>query len=202
MEWYGNARRIVPCTEKTASGSKANSKAVKHLLASNPRRKQHSHVFSALFYNSLVKPHVDYKAYKDLLGPGTEPMSEFVYRNTCTREAWEKAPPDIVQQVIEHKALMEMTLEELENLSRDTGSPGGSGTVVASSMDKPDKSHTLGTSEVAAPALEMRLEGEEELGDDPKKLEGAIAMGDQAASFYKSAISEMLQMKKVDEREK
>jgi hypothetical protein len=214
VEWYGNTRRIVPCTEKSNQAA-GGSKAVERLLTSQSRRKQPAHVYSALFYNTLVKPHLDYAAYKASLEPGTTPDSEFAYRNSCIREAWEKAPPDIVEQVTEYKALLEMSIEELEGLLGDTGLQGGSGTAVASSMDEPNKDHTPGASQMGAPASEAGLgeassEGltgdkasaEEELGDNPKNLEGLIAIGDRAASMYKSAIRETLQMKKMDDREK
>lgn len=109
MEWYGNAKRLTPGSVPSASG-----KAIENLLKGLSRRKQTTHIFSALFYKTHVKDLVDYSAYKASLAPGMVPMSEFAHRNLCIREAWEKATPDIREQVTEYKKLLETGLEELE----------------------------------------------------------------------------------------
>lgn len=63
--------------------------------------------------------------YLASLAPGTEPMSSFAYRNSCTHDAWENAPPDIRQKVANYKNLSEMSLEELENMEIDDDEENG-----------------------------------------------------------------------------
>src|ERR1019366_7513773 len=112
IEWYGNARRFVP-SQQSPYAPRPVGKSVEKLLTDTGRRKRLEHVFSALFYDTHVKPRVDYPKYLASLAPGTEPMSNFAYRNSCTRDAWENAPPDIRQKVEAYKNLSEMSLEEL-----------------------------------------------------------------------------------------
>ena len=122
MEWYGNARRfalVSDPSQRPASGLNAVGKGVEKLLTNTGRRKQLHHIFSALFYDTHVKPLVNYSTYLTSLAPGTEPKTEFAYRNSCTHEAWDNAPPDIHQQVMKYKGLTDMSLEELEGLEID-----------------------------------------------------------------------------------
>jgi len=122
MEWYGNARHFAPASnpsQQPASGLNTIGKGVEKLLTNTGRRKQLHHVFSALFYDTHVKPLVNYNAYLTSLAPGTEPKTEFAYRNSCIHEAWDNAPPEIRRQVTEYKGLTDMSLEELEGLEID-----------------------------------------------------------------------------------
>ena len=191
---------------KQHPGISGGARAVENLLTGH-RRKQPSHVFSAMYYSSHIKPLLDYDAYKASLATGTAPVSEFAYRNACTREAWDNAPPDIRQKVMASKKLQEMSLEELEDMSGEVGFQGGSGAVASSS-------------DTGGPALTPVLEGEpssgdtaindgekslndtttsrEEPGDNPK-VKGP---GDQATSMFNTAIRETLQIKKIEDRER
>lgn len=100
--------------------STSGAKTVGKILSGSSRRKRLVHVFSELFYDTHVKPHVDYSAYlASVAEETTPPMAEFAYRNTCTKRAWENASPDIRQQVIDYKKLKDMPLEELERMVID-----------------------------------------------------------------------------------
>ena len=116
MEWFNNTRRLESPKESTAGDGLGD---VQRLLTKPDRRKQAAHIFSALFYETHVKPSVDYSAYLASLAPGANPMPEFAYRNSCTLKAWRNAPPDIHKQVMEYKKLSEMSLEELEDVLND-----------------------------------------------------------------------------------
>jgi hypothetical protein len=252
----------VPSNEHDNQSART-SKSFGKLLTNPGRRKQLAHIFSALFYDSHVRPLVNYTMYLDSLAPGAEPMSKFAYRNSCIREAWENAPSDIQQHVMEYKGLSEMSLEELEEMDGDDDKENGkrsastrsngivhsreyiaagdklsaTGPGMSSMKDAvtsptiqgyaSNEDHTPGgttsqgtvgsASEAGAPAKETVLGGEEavggdeiscnkgtaeeEPGNDIKKL-NVLTKGNQAASMFKSAIRETIQMKKTASREK
>lgn len=189
---------------KQAVKSDGGSKAVEALLTSHGKRRQPSHVFSALFYRSHVKPLLNYSAYVASLAPDTEPMSEFAYRNSCIREAWEKAPSDIRQKVIEYKKMLDMSLEELEDMSGDVDPQGESATVTLPT-DALNNDHTPGdtrsqgavglpvnmdASGAGVPALKSVLGGEASYEGlttlDGEGLSGDTAISDKETSHDKA----------------
>ena len=115
-EWFCNARRLDSPKESSASGG---MNVVQKLLTKPDRRKQPAHIFSALFYETHVKPSVNYSAYLASLAPGAKPMPEFAYRNSCILEAWKNTSSDIHKQVMDYKKLSEMSVEELEEALDD-----------------------------------------------------------------------------------
>lgn len=204
---------------KPASGSKA----VERLLTSTGRRKQPSHVFSALFYATHVEPFIDYDAYTSSLAPEEKPMTLFAYRNFCTREAWKKAPLDVQQQVSNHKKLLDMSVEELEDLLVDIGSQGSTSSADAPNMDNTpqvdgseagepvsgtvlegkkssESPTTLGSNNLSADTADSGKTSKAKPGNNPESSEETLT--DQAVSKFKLAITETLQMKKMDDREK
>jgi hypothetical protein len=212
MEWYGNARRLVPGnlhSSRSARGS--NSKVVEKLLTSKSRRKQPSHVFSALFYETHVKPTVNYSTYLASLAPGAEVMPELAYRNSCIRKAWENATPDIHQQVMEYKALSEMTLEELmdknpdnensEHTAKETADGGEDASGGSTTLAGDGISEGAAVGEKETSRDNGKGKGTEKSGNDAKELE-VLTEGNQAASMFKSAIAETFQIKKVALRER
>lgn len=116
MEWYGNARRLVPDKEPKSS---KRSRTIEHLLTDPGRKKTVAHVYLELLYESHIKHLIDYDVYLKSILDGSKPMLPFAHRNYCICKAWEDAPPDLCQQVMKYKELSEMSLEELEEIASD-----------------------------------------------------------------------------------
>jgi hypothetical protein len=127
-------------------------------------------------------------------------MSQFVYRNACTRDAWENADPDIRQKVMDYKKLMETGLEKLDGITIDNDKENGkqraltpsnriadsheyiaargeSSTADPSSQDKSVDSED--TSEARAAAKETSEAASGRLGDEDPS-EGEKKSGDKS----------------------
>lgn len=187
--------------------SVSGPKAINKLLTKTGRRKQPSHVYLALFYTTDVKPLMDYSAYKASLAPEVVPMSRFAYRNFCTRKAWEKAPPEIRQEVMDQKKLLDMSLEELEML--DDEDPQGESvdtsnmdnTPVLEGLESSEGSTTLGSENLSADKEVSVKISQAKPGDNPESSEGPLTLKDEAASKFQLALKETLRIKKVEARE-